>query len=330
MVSIRELSFVVIIFSLAITSCAKPTHVPVLLEPENFKARIEAGDKVILVTRNNQQYEFEVEEITDLAIIGEQEKVLFKDIIKIDKVYATKEENFIIGGSLAVTELALMFLTIGHYVPTFSYASYRLQGKWYNEVPLSSGLEEFTEFEVTINFTQRHSSGATTISNCPSSANIILSMLKYRNEVIGSAELRGFNKRGETSTIFGLIEGNKFSFIPFSIEVSNYEPPIDGNPSSSVSIEPFSMPVSANLETKSDTPSSSISLSLMKFEGRFADIDENGVVNGIEGTMSGKVFENQDNITICDSMKFDGVFSGKATKSIKGYKNSINGIKIER
>jgi len=321
---------VIIILILIISSCAKPTHVPVLLEPENIKARIEPGDKVILVTRNNQQHEFEVEEITDLAIIGKHEKVLFKDIIKIDEVYASKEENFIIGGSLAATELALTFLTIGHYVPTFSYAIYRLRGEWHNEVPLPLGLEEFTEFEATINFTQHYSNGAPSISNCPSSANINLYMLKYRNEIIGSAELLGFNKRGETSSTFGLIEGDKFSFIPFSIEVSDYAPPIDGNPSSSVSMEPFSMPVSADLETKSDTPSSSISLSLMKFEGQFTDIDENGIVNGIEGTVSGKVFENQDDITICDSMKFDGLFFGKVTKSIKGYKNSINGIKIEK
>ena len=53
-------------------------------------------------------------------------------------------------------------------------------------------------------------------------------------------------------------------------------------------------------------------------------------MNGIEGNVSGKVFETHDDNTICDSMKFGGVFSGKATNSIKGYKNDIKRVKVEK
>jgi len=76
------------VFSLLAYSCA-PTYDPVYPEPVNIKSIITPGETVIITTKDEKVYEFEVVEITDDAIVGESEKVLFTDIHKLQEMTAT-------------------------------------------------------------------------------------------------------------------------------------------------------------------------------------------------------------------------------------------------
>lgn len=73
-------------------SCA-PTYAPVYPEPVNIKTIIKTGDTVKVTTKDNKEYEFIVVEITEDAIVGETEKLLFKDINKLQKMVATSGES---------------------------------------------------------------------------------------------------------------------------------------------------------------------------------------------------------------------------------------------
>ena len=108
------LLFIIIISFLAY-SCA-PTYTPVYPEPVNIKTIIKTGDTVKVTTKDNKEYEFIVVEITEDAIVGETEKVLFEDINKLQKmVVLTSGEKagelgkgvlfLIIGAGLAILEI---------------------------------------------------------------------------------------------------------------------------------------------------------------------------------------------------------------------------------
>ena len=59
-------------------------------------------------------------------------------------------------------------------------------------------------------------------------------------------------------------------------------------------------------------PASSISFNFVEFQGLLTDDDEDGVVNRMEGEVSGKVFRNQGDLITCDRKEFTGEFSGEA------------------
>ena len=52
------------------------------------------GDKVRVTTIDNRKVEFKVVKVTDEAIIGENEKVLFTDISNLEEMTAIAWENF--------------------------------------------------------------------------------------------------------------------------------------------------------------------------------------------------------------------------------------------
>ena len=77
--------FTIITISFIAYSCA-PTYHPVYPEPVNIKTIIKTGDTVKVTTKDNKEYEFIVVEITEDAIVGETEKLLFEDINKLQKM----------------------------------------------------------------------------------------------------------------------------------------------------------------------------------------------------------------------------------------------------
>jgi len=63
-------------------------------EPINIKTIIAPGDIVRVTTKDNRKVEFEVVEVTDEAIIGENESIHFTNISKLDKVPVSEITNF--------------------------------------------------------------------------------------------------------------------------------------------------------------------------------------------------------------------------------------------
>jgi len=83
---------VFIFFTFLAYSCA-PTYTPVYPEPVNIKTIIKPGDTVKVTTKDEKEYEFIAVEITDNAIVGETDKVLFTDIYKLQEMVASSGEN---------------------------------------------------------------------------------------------------------------------------------------------------------------------------------------------------------------------------------------------
>ncbi len=82
----------IIITSFLAYSCA-PTYDPVYPEPVNIKTIIKPGDSVKITTKDKKEYEFIVVDITEDAIVGESEKVLFTEINKLQEMTVTSGEN---------------------------------------------------------------------------------------------------------------------------------------------------------------------------------------------------------------------------------------------
>lgn len=88
----KYLIFMFFVVSLISVSCA--SHTAVYPDPVNIKSVIKPGDTVIVMTRDNQETEFVVSEVTDEAIIGENHKILFADIEKLQEQTVSAGENF--------------------------------------------------------------------------------------------------------------------------------------------------------------------------------------------------------------------------------------------
>jgi len=73
------------------TSCA--SYVKVHPEPKNIQSVIKQGDTVRIVTKDNREIEFIVIEVSDEAIIGENETVLFTDIFILEEMSVSTGEN---------------------------------------------------------------------------------------------------------------------------------------------------------------------------------------------------------------------------------------------
>ena len=81
-----------IVFLLILASCA--SHTAVYPEPVNIQSVIKPGDTIKVVTKDNQEANFVVTEVTDKAIIGENHKILFSDIEKLQEQTVSAGENF--------------------------------------------------------------------------------------------------------------------------------------------------------------------------------------------------------------------------------------------
>jgi len=62
--------------------------------PSSIQTLIKPGDKVKIVTKDNENISFVVVEITEKAILGESETVLFADITKLQKEVVSGTANF--------------------------------------------------------------------------------------------------------------------------------------------------------------------------------------------------------------------------------------------
>jgi len=87
----KLLMVMLLIVSLLYASCA--SHTAVYPEPVNIQSVVKPGDKVKIVTKDNEESEFVVLEVTDDAILGENIKVLFTDITKLEEETVSGGEN---------------------------------------------------------------------------------------------------------------------------------------------------------------------------------------------------------------------------------------------
>jgi len=85
---------ILLIFLLIFTSCA--SHTDVYTDPMNIQSVIIPGDKVKIVTQDDQEIEFVVTEVTNEAIIGENIVVPLNDIIDMEQETVSAGKNFLI------------------------------------------------------------------------------------------------------------------------------------------------------------------------------------------------------------------------------------------
>ena len=81
-----------LVVSLIASSCASRTAV--YPDPVNIQSVIKPGDIVKIVTEDNRETEFVVTEVTDEAILGENQKVLFTDITEFQEQTVSAGANF--------------------------------------------------------------------------------------------------------------------------------------------------------------------------------------------------------------------------------------------
>jgi len=79
----KGLMLVFMVCNLITVSCA--SYVKVHPERINIQSLLRQGDTVKIVTKDNREIEFKVVEVSDEAIIGENETVLFTDISKLEE-----------------------------------------------------------------------------------------------------------------------------------------------------------------------------------------------------------------------------------------------------
>lgn len=97
---IRKSLVAFLILSLILGSCASHDTIPAA--PGNIQALIEPGDKVRIVTKDNQENEFVVVEVTDEAIVGENVKIPFDDITKLEEETRNAWENIFLISLLTI------------------------------------------------------------------------------------------------------------------------------------------------------------------------------------------------------------------------------------
>ena len=90
----RELAVFFLILNMIATSCA--SYLKVHSEPINIQSLLKKGDTVRIVAKDKREIEFVVVEVSDEAIIGENEKVLFTDIFILEEMSVSTEENIVI------------------------------------------------------------------------------------------------------------------------------------------------------------------------------------------------------------------------------------------
>ena len=88
----HRIALTLLVFCLILTSCA--SHTAVYPDPVNIQSVVKPGDIVKIVTEDNRESEFVVTEITDEAIVGENQKEQFTDIIKFEEQTVSAGANF--------------------------------------------------------------------------------------------------------------------------------------------------------------------------------------------------------------------------------------------
>ena len=106
----KNKSIFIFCLSLLILSVSCASHTAVYPDPVNIQSVIQTGDKVKIVTNDNQEAEFVVTEVNDEYIIGENIKVPLKDIT------GMKEETVSAGkNALIVTVLTVGISAVSAY-----------------------------------------------------------------------------------------------------------------------------------------------------------------------------------------------------------------------
>jgi len=90
----KILAVFLLIVAMIATSCA--SYVKVHPEPVNIQSVLKQGDTVKIVTKDNREIEFIVVEVSDEAIIGENETVLFTDISTLEKMSVSAGKNTLV------------------------------------------------------------------------------------------------------------------------------------------------------------------------------------------------------------------------------------------
>jgi len=109
----KRLLLVFIIFNLITASCA--SYVKMHPERINIQSLLRQGDTVKIVTKDDREIEFIVVEVSDEAIIGENETVLFTDISKLEeKGLSEKGKNaLVITGKILLISLYVAAAGLG-------------------------------------------------------------------------------------------------------------------------------------------------------------------------------------------------------------------------
>ena len=115
-----------ILLTVLLTSASCVTHESIPPAPGNIQALIQPGDKVRVVTKDNEETEFVVVEVTDEAIVGENEKILFADIEEVEEV---KTSNLIKVAFIAV----LLAVVVAAALLTSASSSSSLLGDNWNQ-----------------------------------------------------------------------------------------------------------------------------------------------------------------------------------------------------
>ncbi len=81
------------LISAAVGGSCTASYMAVYPEPINIKSIIAPGDIVRVTTKDNRKVEFEVVEVTDEAIIGENETIHFTNISKLEEMTVSEGEQ---------------------------------------------------------------------------------------------------------------------------------------------------------------------------------------------------------------------------------------------
>lgn len=149
-------------------------------------------------------------------------------------------------------------------------------------------IDGLTVYDVWLQITNVE--GAT--SDCPETAYLKLTLKVNENDISGFAELFGFGMIGNAQPVNGQLADDVFSIDPFGLGVIIEAPP-----------DAF-------------FPGSSFSFDFAEFRGVIVGADENGLISGMEGTVSGEIFKNTGDVVVCNG-EFMGEFTGEA-KSPEG------------
>jgi len=110
------------IVPLIFSSCA--SHTAIEANTSNIQTHIQPGDKVRVVTKDDEETEFVVTEVTDEAIVGESEIVEFSNIARLEKV---KTSNLV---QVAFVTVLLAVVVGALLVSSAGDNSFGLDGEW--------------------------------------------------------------------------------------------------------------------------------------------------------------------------------------------------------
>ena len=112
----KLLMVMLLIVSLLYASCA--SHTAVHPDPVNIQSVIQPGDTIKIVTKDNQETEFVVTEVTDEYIIGENIKVSLKDITEIEEETVSAGKNALRSAGKNALRITILTL-LGAAFPEF-------------------------------------------------------------------------------------------------------------------------------------------------------------------------------------------------------------------